>query len=149
MRIPSERARTLSGLNVTIPNDFTGERNALLIAFERAHLVLFPAWHAALREALAADPELGFYGIALIGPVPAWQQRLTAWALRLEITDVYSRQHIALVPEDARGWARRAGIPGIDSPLLVICDRDGDIHSAADGPPRAVTAQAAARALLM
>ncbi|MEO1282197.1 MAG: hypothetical protein AAFV69_10725 [Pseudomonadota bacterium] len=148
MRIPTQKARTLSGLNVTIPTDFTGERNALLIAFDRSHLLFFPAWRAALREALAADSALGFYAVALVGDVPRWHQRLLAWALRLEIGDEFSREHIALMMEDPVAWGQALGITSFDAPLLVICDRAGEVHATADGPPRAVTTQAIARALL-
>ncbi|MEO1204994.1 MAG: hypothetical protein AAFV45_01555 [Pseudomonadota bacterium] len=149
MRIPTRKARTLSGLNVTIPTDFTGDRNALLIAFDRSHLLFFPAWRAALREALAADPALGYYAVALVGDVPRWHQRLLAWAIRLEISDSFARDHIALMLEEPEQWGAKLGITDFDAPLLVICDREGTIHATADGPPRAVTTQAVARALLM
>lgn len=149
MHIPTVNARTLSGLSVTIPDDFTGERNALLIAFDKSHLILFPAWRAALREALAADQTLGFYAVALIGEVSTWQARATAFTLRLEIGDDEAREHIAMVADAPQSWARALRIKTMDLPLLAICSPDGEVHALAEGPPRAVTAQSAARALLM
>lgn len=148
MRIPSQTARTLTGETVTVPDDFTGERNAMLIAFERSHLTLFPAWKAALHEALAADPDLGYYAIALIGDVPGWHQRLASWALKLDINEDYAREHIGLIARDPIDWAAQLGLSNIDAPLLVICGSDGEVHATADGPPRAMTTQNMARALL-
>ncbi|MEL7049617.1 MAG: hypothetical protein AAFO75_11780 [Pseudomonadota bacterium] len=149
MRIPIQSARTVSGLNVTIPTDFTGDRNALLIAFESSHLLFFNAWKSALREALAADQSLGFYAVALIGNGSAWTRQITRWALNYEVTEDFAREHTALVAVDPGEWGRHLGLRDFTAPLLVICSPDGEVHATAEGPPRAVTTQATARALLL
>jgi len=148
MRLAPCHGRTLIGQDVRIPRDFTGNRNAVLLAFEPDHLVFFHAWRAALREALAADPDLGFYAIALIGDVPQWHHRLTSWAMKFEIGEDFAREHIALVSLGPEYWADISGIPDIETPMLVIASREGEVFASADGPPRTLTSQAVARALL-
>ncbi len=134
MRIPSTPARTLSGLDVRVPDDFTGKRNAVLFVFERSHLVAVPTWHAVLRAALA-EHSAGFYTLIPIEQAPKWRRRLTNWALRLEIADDAICEDTAVIWCNRRRWRAAAGLPRLDEPLLAIASMDGQIHAIAPGMP--------------
>ncbi len=134
MRIPSTPARTLSGLDVRVPDDFTGKRNAVLFIFERSHLIAVPTWHAVLRSTLAEFPG-GFYILIPIERAPTWRRRLTNWSLRLEIADDEIREDTAVIWCDRRRWRAAAGLPGFDEPLLAIASMDGQIHAITPGLP--------------
>ncbi len=148
MRIPRHTGRTLSGLDVTVPDDFTGERNAVVIAFERHHLVVCRSWRAALRDAYAADESLGFYAIAVIGEAGFFHQRIVSWALQFEITDDFSREHTALIATDRRLWLHQSGLHDMSTPILAICDQSGEIHTTARAFPEPASVPQVLRALL-
>lgn len=134
MRIPSTPARTLSGLEVRVPEDFTGKRNAVLFIFERSHLVAVPTWQAVLRNTLA-EIAGGFYILIPIDHAPTWRRRLTNWALRLELAEDGIREDTAIIWCNRRRWRAAAGLPGFDEPLLAIASMDGQIHAIAPGLP--------------
>ena len=134
MRIPSTPARTLSGLDVRVPDDFIGARNAVLFIFERNHLAAVPAWQAVLQAALA-DASAGFYILIPIDTAPAWRRPMTNWALRLEIADDAIFEDTAVLWCNRRRWRAAVGLPGFNEPLLAIASPDGDIHAIAPGLP--------------
>lgn len=136
MRIPPTSARTLTGLNVSVPDDFTGARNAVLLVFERHHLVAVPAWQAVLRQAVDKNPKSGFYVLIMGDDAPAWRRWLTEWALRLEITEPGLQLDTAVIWQDRQRWLAAAGWPATDEPLLTIASPDGAVHAVTPGMPR-------------
>lgn len=129
-------ARTLSGLDVTAPDDFTGARNAALIIFDRSHLVAIPAWQAVLRDALVRNEGAGFYILIPINTAPRWLRSISEWALRLEISDSALQEDTAILWHDRERWLAAAGWPPTDQPLLTIASPDGTVHAIAPGMPR-------------
>lgn len=136
MRLPSTPAHTLKGLNVRVPDDFTGRRNAVLVVFDKSHLLAVPPWHSVLRQHLAGQPGAGFYTIILIDEVPPWRRHLTEWSLRLEIADDDLIQDTAVLWQDRRRWLEASETPSTDEPLLVIASPDGTVHAIAPGLPK-------------
>ncbi len=135
MRIPSTPATTLSGLQVRVPDDFTGERNAALLLFDRSHLVAVPAWQAVLRDTVS-DARAGFYIIILAGPTAGFRRQLTTLALRLEIADKALLADTAVIWEPPARWLSSAGIRQPSEPLLTVTSPDGVVHASAPGMPR-------------
>lgn len=148
MRIPSTPARTLTGLDVRVPDDFTGRRNAVLVVFERSHLVAVPAWQSVLRTTLREANGAGFYVLVLIDPAPAWRRAITQWALRLEVTDDDMREDTAILWQDRPRWLAKAAVPTDSEPLLAIASPDGTVHALAPGLPRPGLTMRIADALL-
>ena len=66
---PKLSARNLEGLDVTIPDTFEGDRNIVLVAFDRHHQELVDSWIPWLEEHAAADPGLRFYELPTIGRI--------------------------------------------------------------------------------
>jgi hypothetical protein len=64
---PRLAARNLQGDDVTLPDAFAGERNVVLVAFQRNHQALVDSWVPWLEEHAAADPGLRFYEVPTIG----------------------------------------------------------------------------------
>ncbi len=135
MRIPPRPAKTLSGREVFVPRDFTGDRNALLVAFDRSHLIALLSWRTALREALAARKKTGFYAVLLMGEPSRLRRQLMEWAMRLEIHEPFEREHIALVYCNFGDWIAAAGRPPTDEPLMVVATPDGAVLASVPGFP--------------
>jgi len=66
-RFPEVRARNLEGLDVALPGGFEGERNVVIVAFQRQHQELVDSWVPWLEERAAADPGLRIYELPTIG----------------------------------------------------------------------------------
>ena len=78
---PGVRARNLEGLDVELPGGFVGERNVVVIAFQRNHQSFVDSWVPWLDEQAAVDPGLRFYEVPTIGRMcgtsstAAWPRR--------------------------------------------------------------------------
>lgn len=140
MRIPVRRATTLTGMEVTVPQDFTGERNAVLLAEDPSGLVVFPSWCGALAEVQRTRGlDVGLYALALI-PQASWIYRgITAWTLRLQYAQPFEQEHIALVYCDIDVWRAQAGISATSEPVLVVCDQMGEVYAHTRGGPASTT----------
>ncbi|MFY8239176.1 MAG: hypothetical protein ACOVK5_08050, partial [Ilumatobacteraceae bacterium] len=64
---PNIRARNLEGLDVVLPSAFAGERNVVMVAFQRQHQDLVDSWVPWLEQQAAFDTGLRFYEIPTIG----------------------------------------------------------------------------------
>ncbi|MDX2258044.1 MAG: hypothetical protein NW205_03935 [Hyphomicrobiaceae bacterium] len=137
---------------MTVPGDFTGRRNALLVAFERSHLIAFPAWRSALRPALAAGrpgaPDVaGYYAILIAPPAPTWLQQMSVWALQFEVQDPFERDHTAILHTDLDAWSGEAGLTPSEEPLLAVVGADGTVYATASGFPDPVKTHTILRVL--
>ena len=66
---PTLSARNLEGLDVTVPDAFEGDRNVVLVAFQRQHQDLVDSWIPWLEEHADADSALRFYELPTIGRI--------------------------------------------------------------------------------
>jgi hypothetical protein len=66
---PRLAARNLEGLDVRLPVAFAGERNVVIVAFQRKHQDLVDSWVPWLEEHAVADPGLCFYELPTIGRI--------------------------------------------------------------------------------
>ena len=63
---PPVRAHNLNRRTFNLPADFEGERNLVILAFQRKQQALVDPWTAAIRELLARYPDLHFYELPSI-----------------------------------------------------------------------------------
>ncbi|MEQ8825860.1 MAG: hypothetical protein RIC14_15955 [Filomicrobium sp.] len=138
MRLPSTPAHTLTGLNVRVPDDFTGRRNVVLVVFEKSHLLALPPWQSVLRQHVATVPGAGFYTLILIDDLPQWRRPLTEWALRLEIADDDLLEDTAILWQSRRDWIEASATPTTEDPLLLIASSKGEVLAMAPGLPKPV-----------
>lgn len=68
-QFPRLWARNLEGLDVELPDAFTGERNLVAIAFRREHQTLVDSWVPWFEMQSATDPGLRFYEVPTIGRI--------------------------------------------------------------------------------
>jgi len=131
---PAVSARDLQGLDVRLPDAFTGERNVVIVAFRRKHQSLVDSWVPWLAERAGADPGLRFYELPTIGhlwaPVRGMidggmaaairdpvvlRRTLTVYGAVSRLTgplDIESRETIVLLVVDGGGRVRWSGRGG-------------------------------------
>ena len=90
---PSINARNLEGLDVRLPAAFAGERNVVLIAFQRNHQSLVDSWLPWLEKQCAADPGLRFYEVPTIGRIWAPARRFIdgGMAASIKVPEILQR----------------------------------------------------------
>lgn len=66
MRFPAIAARNLEGLNVELPHGFDGDRNLVIVAFDRNHQRLVDSWVPWAEATAAADPGFRFFEVPAI-----------------------------------------------------------------------------------
>ena len=69
LTFPSLAARNLQSLDVTLPDAFDGERNVVLVAFQRNQQELVDSWLPWLEKRASNDPGLRFYEVPTIGRI--------------------------------------------------------------------------------
>ena len=117
-----------------LPDHFTGVRNALLIAFERSHLIVFPSWRAALGPTLRAVPGAGIYALFVAGDKSGWRRRMIEIGLRMETLDAHAMEHTAVLYRDVAQWCLEAGLAQApEVPVVAICDAQGRVFATTEG----------------
>lgn len=66
---PKIHARNLEGLDVDLPAAFAGDRNIVVIAFQRTHQTLVDSWVPWFEQQAVSDPGLRFYELPTIGRI--------------------------------------------------------------------------------
>jgi len=95
---PAVRASNLNGRSFDLPGDFEGERNLVILAFQREQQALVDSWSPAIANLLARYADLCFYELPII---KSWQPALPCLARR----------------RDARGHSRPPGTRPHDHPV--------------------------------
>lgn len=63
---PSLQARNLEGRTFNLPEDFAGDLNIVLVAFERWHQAVVDSWLPAVETLMARHPRLALYEIPVL-----------------------------------------------------------------------------------
>src|SRR4051812_39691596 len=89
---PTIRASNLNRRTFNLPVDFEGERNLVIVAFQREQQDVVDTWTAPIRELLERYPDLRFYELPTINRS---NPLFRAWlddAMRSGIPDPQSRE---------------------------------------------------------
>jgi hypothetical protein len=150
IEFPRVRARNLEGLDVSLPDAFTGERNVVLVAFLRRHQSLVDSWLPWLEEHAAGDPGLAFYEIPTIGRIWAPVRTMIDGGMAAAIRDPVVLRRTLTVYGDVGRLTRPLGIVDRSTIALFVVDGGGRVHwSSAGGfdPSTADTLDTALQAL--
>jgi hypothetical protein len=123
---PTLRAANLNGRVLNLPADFEGERNLIVIAFQREHQALVDSWLPALEQLLQQYPDLRFYELPTIyrgNPV------FRAWlgAMRSGIPDMQARERTITLYLDKATFRAALDLPHEDTIYLLPLDRAGAV----------------------
>ena len=128
MEFPRVQARNLEGLGVTLPDAFTGERNVVILAFERKHQSLVDSWVPWLQEHASADPGLRFYEVPTIGRIWAPVRNMIDGGMAAAIGDPVVLQRTLTVYGDVGRLTRPLGIQNRSTITLTLVDGGGRVH---------------------
>jgi hypothetical protein len=124
---PSISARNLEGLDVVLPKAFAGERNVVMVAFQRQHQELVDSWVPWLEQQAAFDTGLRFYEIPTIGRLWAPARRFIDGGMAAAIRVPAILQRTFTVYGDVSRLTTPLGITDMSTIAVVFVDSGGDV----------------------
>jgi hypothetical protein len=130
---PHLTASNLAKQKMTLPKDFAGTTNLLLIAFEREQQKDIDTWLPAAREIEAAHSTFRYYELPTIGrsnPVFRWYLDS---AMRSGIQDGTTRSRTITLYVDKQDFRRTLDIPSESAISVLLVDKNGKVLWRATG----------------
>ena len=124
---PAVRGSNLNGRPFNLPVDLEGERNLVILAFQRHQQALVDSWSPAIADLLARYADLRFYELPTIS---RGNPLLRAWldgAMRAGIHDHQAREHTITLYLDKAQFRRALDLPREDTIYALLLDRTGRV----------------------
>lgn len=124
---PRVRGANLERRSFTLPDDFEGERNLVLIAFKREQQFDIDTWIPTARSLAHSHPEFHYYELPTISrgiPLARW------WldgAMRAGIPDRAARAATITLYLDTGAFREALQLPSEDTIYAMLVDRMGRI----------------------
>lgn len=134
---PTVKARTLNKDRITVPADFTAERNVLLISFGRDMQEPVDAWDAALTDLRESSEAVQVYNTPLIPNPGALVRGFINGGFRGIYKDEALRDRVVIlyVDEDEVFPALNIGEGDKTVPMILVTDQAGKILGRVAGLP--------------
>jgi hypothetical protein len=133
VRFPTIRADALSGRSYTLPRDFAGRANLVLIAFRREQQADVDTWLPAARALAASSPEVRYYELPTIGRGYVLMRPIIARGMRGGVTDPEARDATITLYTNVDQFRATLGLASADVVHALLLDGDGVVRWRAEG----------------
>jgi len=129
--LPPLKGEFLTGRQALLPDAASGRVALLALGFTYNSRFAVEGWVGRFRKDFAANPQVTFYEIPMIGGMA----RLGSWFIDRGMrkgTPVQDQENVITVYGDASQWKQRVGYQSPDAAYLVLLDRHGSarwLHS--------------------
>jgi hypothetical protein len=144
---PTLSARNLEGLDVVVPDAFDGDRNIVLVAFQRQHQDLVDSWVPWLEQHAEADPGLRFYELPTIGRIWAPVRNFIDGGMAAAIREPVVLRRTLTIYGDVNKLTAPLGIEDRSTIALFLVDRAHTVRWSGHGAFNPVTAEDLERSL--
>ena len=124
---PAVHASNLDGRAFQLPGDFEGQRNLVIIAFQRDQQMQVTSWLPAIGDLLRRYPELRFYELPTIRRGNHVFRTWLDGAMRGGILDPQSREHTITLYLDKATFRRALDLPHEKSIYILLLHRMGQL----------------------
>ena len=132
-RYPRLIASNLEKRTFTLPDDFEGSRNLLLVAFQREQQQQVDTWLREMRQFEELDPEFRYYEL----PTIQSPNRLVRWfidtGMRRGIPDKKARSRTITLYIDKQPFLKALGIADENRIYCFLVNRSGQVLWHAEG----------------
>ena len=125
-RFPQLRASNLENREFDLPKDFAGERNLLLIAFQREQQQELDTWLREMRRFQEADPGFQYYELPTIERLNALARWFIDSGMRRG-TPKADYDHVITVYADTKAWKEGVRYTDPDAAYLILLDRESKV----------------------
>ena len=129
---PKLTARNLEKQVFSLPGDFAGERNLLLIAFQREQQKNVDTWLSQMHR-FEQTPGFAYYELptlSRLNPIARW---FINSGMRRGIPDAKARARTLTLYVDKEAFRKALNLPYEDRIYAVLVDRSGRVHWRAEG----------------
>jgi hypothetical protein len=118
---------------LTLPQDFEGELNLLLVAFQRWQQAEVDTWIPFAKQLEDAHPELRYYELPTIEQRGLVSRTLINEGMRAGIPDPVARERTITLYLDKDAFRQALGMPNEDHIYVLLLDHQGQVLWRAEG----------------
>lgn len=132
-QFPTVKASNLEKRELSLPADFEGERNLLLIAFEREQQKNVDTWLHEMKRFEELDPGFRYYELPTIQRPIGWMRWFIDSGMRRGIPDRKARERTITLYLDKKPFCDALHITNQKKIYALLVDRSGQILWRSDG----------------
>ncbi len=125
---PAVRGRNIDNQAFTLPQDFEGEYNLVLLVFTQEQQALVNTWLMSLRSLEADFPNLQVYELPTLPQFNWFQRRMLDYWMSSGISDPQARATTITLYTDVDAIQNALVIPDTSTIRLVLVDRAGSVY---------------------
>jgi len=133
MQFPAARGSNLDRDKLVLPQDFQGELNLVLIAFQQWHQAQVDSWIPFARQLEGSDPGVRYYELPVIRKLNALARTFINEGMRAGIPDPIARERTITLYVDKNEFRQALALPGEDDIYVLLLDRQGRVLWRAEG----------------
>jgi len=133
-KFPALESETLEKQVVQLPQDFRGERNLLLIAFERDQQKDIDTWLTQMKRYEDIDRDFRYYEIPTIEKMNRFMRWFINTGMRHGVPDKKARERTITLYIDKEPFKKSLQIPDEKKIYAMVVDRSGNVLWRATGP---------------
>ena len=131
---PVLQAESLQGRRVRLPDQLKGERNLLLVAYERKQQADLDTWLAVLDTLPLQPPAFAYYELPTIGNNYKFMRPVIDGGMKQGIPDRAQRDRTITLYLDVDWFRAQVGTDTTDAVAALLVDRQGTILARWYGP---------------
>jgi hypothetical protein len=125
MQFPTVSGSNLQRTKLTLPQDFQGERNLVLIAFQQWQQTQVDTWIPLARQLEETYPAMRYYELPTIQQLNAIARTFINEGMRAGIPDLVARERTITLYVDKKAFREALQLPGEDDIYVLLLDRQG------------------------
>lgn len=125
---PKVTGENLNGKTFHLPGDLGGERNVVVIAFEREQQAIVDTWLPTLAKAAKEKPTFRYYEIPTLSRMPESDRAFTDNGMRSGIPDTAVRAITITLYIDKAPFLKSLRLPNEKTIYVLLVDKQGTIY---------------------
>jgi hypothetical protein len=140
VRFPRVEGKNLEGRRFTLPADFAGERNVVLVAFRRGQQADVDTWLPFLKETAAGRPDIRVYELPTLNRTYSLMRGFIDGGMKRGIPELATREATITLYIHKAPFRKALGITTEAHITTFLVAKDGRVLWRADGPMTPVAA---------
>jgi hypothetical protein len=133
MQFPTVSGSNLQRNKLTLPQDFQGELNLVLIAFQQWQQTQVDTWIPFARQLEKDHPAVRYYELPTIQRLNTLARTFINEGMRAGIPDLVARERTITLYLDKKAFREALQLPGEDDIHVLLLDRQGWVLWRAEG----------------
>ncbi len=133
MQFPTVTGANLQRKKLSLPQDFQGELNLVLIAFQQWQQTQVDTWIPFARQLEDTYPRVRYYELPTIQRLNTLARTFINEGMRAGIPDPIARERTITLYLDKNAFREALQLPGEDDIYVLLLDRQGRVMWRAEG----------------